>query len=116
VIRERYATTGKMDNIKDVKLSSLGDSNYVKPLRMHYTQACIVSTHIPKQECCMIFVLMYKMHVRHNIGMLFRLCSTSVHAYGYNCNRPMSVSSFVFTQVEENAQRVCVCLRLLRSE
>jgi len=48
-----------MDNIKDVKLSSLGDSNYVKPLRMHYTQACIVSTHIPKQECCMIFVLMY---------------------------------------------------------
>jgi len=63
VIRERYAWTGKMDKIKDVKLSSLGDSNYVKPLRMHYTQACIVSTHIPKQVWCMIFVLMYKMHL-----------------------------------------------------
>jgi hypothetical protein len=27
-----------MDDIKDVKISSLGESNYVKPLRMHYTQ------------------------------------------------------------------------------
>ena len=60
VIRERYPATGKMDNIKDVKLSSLGDSNYVKPLRMHYTQACIVSTHIPKQECCMIWRLGFR--------------------------------------------------------
>lgn len=106
-----------MDNIKDVKLSSLGDSNYVKPLRMHYTQACIVSTHIPKQECCMIFVLMYKMHVKHKVGMLFRLCLfplPKTTSYGYNCNRPVSVSSFVFTQLEEYA--LCVCLRLLRSE
>lgn len=27
-----------MENIGDIKISSLGDSNYVKPLRMHYTQ------------------------------------------------------------------------------
>ncbi|XP_069672946.1 uridine diphosphate glucose pyrophosphatase NUDT14-like [Periplaneta americana] len=27
-----------MDNINDVKLTPMGDSNFVKPLRMHYTQ------------------------------------------------------------------------------
>lgn len=33
-----------MDNIREVKLSSIGDSNYVKPLRMHYTQNGIEKT------------------------------------------------------------------------
>lgn len=33
-----------MNDIRNVKLSSLGDSNYVKPLRMHYTQNGIEKT------------------------------------------------------------------------
>lgn len=90
--------TGKMDNIKDVKLSSLGDSNYVKPLRMHYTQACIVATNIPKQECCVIFALMYKMHLKHYVGLLLRLCQSL-----------LSVSNKL-------KRMPCVCMRLLHSE
>jgi hypothetical protein len=98
VIRERYRMTAKMDNIRDVKLSTLGDSNYVKPLRMHYTQACIVSTNIPNQECCVIFALMYKMRVKHDVGLLLRLCQSLL-------------------SVSNKLKRMSyVCVRLLHSE
>jgi hypothetical protein len=42
----------------------------------------------------MLFVLIYKMHVKRNVGMLFRLCLfplPKTTSCGHNCNRPVCV-------------------------